>query len=224
MNVLQQQDLTSHNTASSREPTAPSLHDETLARRAKDGCSASFDALLQRYKIRLKAHARRYFIRAGADYDDLVQEAMIGFFKAVRDFNLERGAFPAFVELCVKRQVITFIKTMTRHKHHISNNALSLDAPRSAYNMEPLSAAISGVEPDFTQRLAHTAFIERLATRCSKIERHVLAMYTTGYTYEEIGIALGVGYKSVDCTIWRIKVKAKKILAELDPDVRSDIL
>lgn len=210
----------------SDDVTAMSLprYDEVLAKRAKDGCAASFDELLQRYRFRLRADARRYFIRAGADYDDLVQEAMIGFFKAVRDFNPGRGSFSAFVELCVNRQVITFIKSMTRQKHRISNNALSLDAPWGPGQSEPLSAPVPRATPDFAQQMAHAAFLERLSNRCSPMERRVLGMYATGYTYEEIGTALGVGYKSIDCTIWRIKVKAKKLLSESDPELRGEML
>jgi RNA polymerase sporulation-specific sigma factor len=158
--------------------------------------------------------ARRFYA-PGSGRDDLLQEATIGFFKAVRDFKDDRGSFSAFAELCVFRQVITFVKTTTRQKHTVLNTAISLDAPLfddSAETLIARLAAPSSIEPEPTTDSAE--FLEALRERCSLLERGVLSMYSRGYTFEDMAYELGVHLKSIDNAVWRIKVKAKKLLAD----------
>jgi RNA polymerase sporulation-specific sigma factor len=145
----------------------------------------------------------------------LIQEATIGFYKAVRDFKGDRGAFAAFVDLCVRRQIITFIKTATRQKHAALNWATSIDAPVFHDSDESLAARLAGPEkPGFAELSETTAFLEALWDRCSSLERGVLSLYTKGYSFEEMGWELGVDWKSIDNAVWRVKVKARKLLDE----------
>ncbi|MFZ1124203.1 MAG: sigma-70 family RNA polymerase sigma factor [Candidatus Baltobacteraceae bacterium] len=188
--------------------------DPRLLQRARDGDSEAFAALFRLHRPRIFVLARRYFA-PGSDRDDLIQEATIGFFKAVRDFRGDRGAFVAFVDLCVRRQVITFIKTATRQKHLALNRAVSLDAPIFDDSDETLIARLPAQEwprEDFGSDNAE--FLETLWQRCSGLERGVLSMYSKGYGFEEMARELRVHYKSIDNAVWRVKVKAKKLLAE----------
>ena len=120
-----------------RPPTASKLSeagpiggvpDVALVQQVRIDIPGAFESLFHRYRNRITWLAKQYFA-PGADRDDLIQEATIGFFKAVRDYKKDRGSFGGFVELCVRRQIITFIKTTTRQKHAALNRAISLDAP-----------------------------------------------------------------------------------------------
>ena len=159
--------------------------------------------------------ARRYFA-PGSDRDDLIQEATIGFFKAVRDFRGDRGGFAAFVDLCVRRQVITFIKTATRQKHTALNQAVSLDAPIFNDSDETLIARLPARREWSHDDLGsdNAEFLETLWERCSDLERGVLSMYSRGYGFEEMARELRVHLKSIDNAVWRVKIKAKKLLGE----------
>ncbi len=192
------------------------LEDEPLIiAAARLGGSEAFECLFRQYRSRIFSVATHYFA-PGFDRDDLIQEATIGLFKAIRDFEGERGAFPAFVDLCVRRQVITCIKAATRKKHAALNLALSLDAPVFEDSPETLIALLPA--PDFKQSensYEKIEFINALRSRCSKLERGILSFYSSGYSFDEMARELGVHCKSIDNGVWRIKVKAKKLLSEL---------
>lgn len=181
---------------------------------AKAGDSDGFADLYRRYRPRLFSVARQYFA-PGNDRDDLNQEATIGFFKAVRDFEIGKGAFGAFVELCVRRQVITFIKTATRLKHQALNQASSLDAPAFADSQEPLANRLPA-PPSAAHEAEdeNRAFLDVLFSRCSPLEQGILRLYTRGYSFQEMASELGVHWKSIDNAVWRVKVKARKLLAD----------
>src|ERR671914_869023 len=121
------------------------VSDEDLVDRARAGNEAALEGLLNRYRHYARAKARTYFL-AGADREDIVQEGMIGLFKAIRDFDIEKNtAFRAFAELCITRQIITAIKTATRQKHIPLNSYVSLNKPPSPNDQErPLAEALVG--------------------------------------------------------------------------------
>lgn len=195
-------------------PVPVTLDDVDLVLSAKDGDSGSFETLFRRYRPRLFAIARRYFA-PGSDRDDLLQEATIGFYKAIRDFITDRGPFISFADLCVRRQVITFIKQATRQKHSFLNRAISLDAPVFEDSEETLIGRLAVPDSNFALAESEPAdFLRELNMRCSSFERLVLSLYNTGLGYQEMGWELGVDRKSIDNTLWRIKVKARKLLAQ----------
>lgn len=184
-----------------------------LIQRARDGDAEAFGTLLRTYRPRIFAQARRYFA-PGSDRDDLIQEAMIGFFKAIRDFADDRSSFASFTELCVRRQIITFIKTATRQKHAALNHAISLDTPLSDDSSDTLLSRLVAEGLPSSEDTADVEFLDMLWTRCSDLERRILSLYARGYSFAEMAFELGVHWKSVDNGIWRVKVKARKLLAE----------
>jgi RNA polymerase sporulation-specific sigma factor len=181
---------------------------------ARSGDSEAFAQLFRSHRPRIFALTRRYFA-PGWERDDLIQEATIGFFKAVRDFKGDRGSFASFVDLCVRRQVITFIKTATRQKHAALNYAISMDTPIFEDSDETLFNRLgAGDQPDLEEASEAHAFLSTLWARCSSLERGVLSLYSKGYSFVEMGLELGVHWKSIDNAIWRVKVKARKLLDE----------
>jgi RNA polymerase sporulation-specific sigma factor len=190
---------------------------ERILGAAKRGESDAFAALFRRYRPLVFKVARRYFA-PGSGRDDLIQEATIGFYKAIRDYNSSRGSFGSFVELCVHRQVITYIKTATRRKHALLNSAISLDAPLFQNSNDNLGSRLASEQtPERDIEPNHSTFLDLLWNKCSDLERGVLSLYGKGFGYHEMAHELGVHYKSIDNTVWRIKVKAKKLLAEQPP-------
>jgi RNA polymerase sporulation-specific sigma factor len=188
--------------------------DNLLVHAAREGDANAFDALFRRYRPRVFSMARRYYV-PGADRDDLLQEGTLGFFKAVRDFKEDRGTFLAFAELCVIRQLITFVKSSTRKKHAILNRAVSLDAPAFDGSRETVIERVAASPENIPlPDTSNADFIDALRQCCSVLERSVLSMYAGGYSFDEMARELGVHAKSIDNAVWRIKVKAKKLLAE----------
>lgn len=192
---------------------AADLSDVALVQQARLDIPLAFERLFHRHRHRLTWLARPYFA-PGADRDDLIQEAMIGFFKAVRDYKNDRGAFTGFVDLCVRRQIITFIKTTTRQKHTALNRSVSLDAPAFDDSEETLVTRLAA--PDSGQRVddVQAEFLEILWKRCSKLEQGVLTLYTKGFSFGEMARELGVHWKAIDNAVWRVKVKAKRLASE----------
>ncbi len=192
--------------------SAEETEDEiALMRATRTGAPDAFATLFRRHRPRIFALARRFFA-PGSDRDDLIQEATIGFFKAIRDFRDERGSFRAFVELCVRRQIVTFVKTATRQKYALLNLALSLDAAAFADSDKTLLTRLA-VRDTLQINLDsdNAEFLEMLWHKCSELERGVLTMYSKGYRFDEMSLELNVNYKSIDNAIWRIKVKARKV-------------
>jgi RNA polymerase sporulation-specific sigma factor len=198
---------------STGDPGDEALSDVALVQQARIEIPGAFDSLFHRYRRRVAWIAKPYFV-PGADRDDLIQEATIGFFKAVRDYRSDRGSFAAFVELCVRRQIITFIKTSTRAKHMALNRAISLDAPAFDDSDSPLSDRLQSAGAVDHGDTTQAEFLHRLWERCSNLERGVLSLYTKGYSFEEMARELSVHWKAIDNAVWRVKVKAKKLLSE----------
>ena len=187
-----------------------------LAQRDKDG--AALEYLLNKYKNFVRAKARSYFL-IGADHEDIVQEGMIGLYKAIRDYREDRlSSFRAFAELCVTRQIITAIKTATRQKHIPLNSYVSLNKP--IYDEESdrtLLDVISEEVPSDPEAMLidreDLSFIEgRIGEMLSDLEKQVLVLYMEGKSYVEISQAMGRHVKSVDNALQRIKRKLQKYL------------
>ncbi|MFZ4755275.1 MAG: RNA polymerase sporulation sigma factor SigH [Miltoncostaeaceae bacterium] len=194
--------------------------DEGLVRRARGGDQQAMDQIISRYRgfVRLKASA--YFL-AGGDSEDLIQEGLIGLFKAVRDYRPEREAsFRSFAELCVTRQIITAIKTAARNKHSPLNTYVSFSNTRAGSEQETTLADVLPDDPvtdPINQAISTeelTSLIECLGRVLSPLEREVLAMYLEGRSYEEVAERLDCNPKSVDNALQRVKRKVETHLGE----------
>lgn len=196
------------------------LPDEQVAVLAQKGDGLALEYLLNKYKNFVRIKARSYFL-VGADHEDIVQEGMIGLFKAVRDFNPEKlTSFRAFAELCITRQIITAIKTATRQKHIPLNSYVSLNKPlfddesdrtlldviMEGKNTNPEDLLIS--QEDFVH------IRDKMEEVLSPLEQQVLAAYLDGKSYQEIAGELNRHVKSIDNALQRVKRKLEKSLAE----------
>lgn len=191
--------------------------DDRLVAAARDGDAGALDALLTRYRGLVRSRARAYFL-VGGDGDDLVQEGMIGLYKAVRDYRSEEAAsFRSFAELCVTRQILTAIKTATRQKHGPLNSYVSLDRPVDHEPGRTIADRVA-VDPD-PDPLATVVQGDQLAQMrelfdevLSDLEEDVLLLYAEGRTYQEIAELLGRRVKSIDNALQRIKRKLESHL------------
>jgi RNA polymerase sporulation-specific sigma factor len=195
------------------------LDDEALVERVREGDELALDLLLTRYRHYARAKARSYFL-AGADKEDIVQEGMIGLFKAIRDFQGEKNtAFRAFAELCITRQIITAIKTATRQKHMPLNSYVSLNKPSSQDDDDQRSLADTLVAPTFSDPIDLVISAEEVADIrssmgrvLSSLETEVLRLYMDGKSYQQIADSLGRHVKSIDNALQRIKRKLEQHL------------
>ena len=196
------------------EEVLDSLTDEELVERAREGTDRAIDLLLNRYRHYARAKARTYFL-AGADKEDIVQEGMIGLYKAIRDFKADQNtAFRAFAELCMTRQIITAIKTATRQKHQPLNSYVSLNKPASEDDNDDRSvgdALATREVADPAELVISAEEIESLRSSVGRVlsplETEVLQLYMEGKSYQEIGDMIGRHVKSIDNALQRIKRK-----------------
>lgn len=190
--------------------------DEMLVAKAKIGDVVSQELLINKYKGFVRAKSKSYFL-IGGDHDDIVQEGMIGLYKAIRDFNSEKlSSFRAFAELCVTRQIITAIKTATRQKHGPLNSYISLDKPlydeeseRTLLDVVCVSK-FSNPEELLINREAFSDIEEKINEILSDFEQCVLALYLEGKSYQEISMELNRHIKSIDNALQRVKRKMEK--------------
>ncbi len=196
-----------------------SLSDEELVALSSEGDKNATEVLLSRYKNTVRSKARMYFL-VGADRDDIVQEGMIGLFKAIRDFdNSKLASFKSFAELCVRRQIITAVKAATRKKHMPLNNYISLNRP--VYDDENEGALIDvlaelkdyGPEELFIFKENASVLSEKINEVLSKLEKDVLSMYLDGKSYQEIAKIMSRPPKSIDNALQRIKKKLEKYVS-----------
>lgn len=192
--------------------------DEELAAASQKGDSAAMDCLLNKYSPLVKKISGRYFL-IGADHEDLVQEGMIGLFKAVRDYSPDKSAsFRSFSELCVTRQILTAIKNATRQKHAPLNSYVSLDGPvyDDGYDVTLMDVIgrSSAVNPEdiVISRERFDAIGSRIGKFLSKLECEVLLYYLRGESYADIASRLGKDPKSIDNALQRIRRKFEKIV------------
>lgn len=196
------------------EEALKEMSDEDLVMAARSGSDPAIDLLLHRYRHYARAKARTYFL-AGADKEDIVQEGMIGLYKAIRDFQADKNtAFRAFAELCMTRQIITAIKTATRQKHQPLNSYVSLNKPASDDDDDDRSIGDSISTKVVTDPAELVVSAEELANIkasvgkvLSAFETEVLQLYMDGKSYQQIADMLGRHVKSIDNALQRIKRK-----------------
>lgn len=199
------------------EENYEALSDEELVELSSAGDKNATEYLLSRYKNTVRSKARMYFL-VGADRDDIVQEGMIGLFKAIRDFdNSKLASFKSFAELCVRRQIITAVKAATRKKHLPLNNYISLSKPvfddDSDGTLEDFLSELKADPEELFIWKENAAIIgEKMQEVLSKLEREVLSMYLEGKSYQEIAKIMNRPPKSIDNALQRIKKKLEKYI------------
>ena len=196
--------------------------DEELIRMLRDGSDDIMDYLLNKYKNLVKSQAGSYFI-PGADEQDILQEGMIGLFKAVRDFDENKDAcFSTFAKLCVSRNIQTAVNKANRKKQEPLNTSLSLNAgPDGEVGGEMEVLAVAGLrrlgvdnpEHILIDRENSAQLIQSVRGDLSSSEEEVFNLMITGLGYKEIAMVLGKESKSVDNAINRVKTKARKYIA-----------
>lgn len=194
--------------------------DEDVIDIARLGHSSALDFLINKYKSLVKGKARTYFL-IGGERDDIVQEGMIGLFKATRDYDRTKPAsFRSFAELCVTRQIITAIKMATRQKHIPLNSYISLNRPiheqesertlldmiEEAKGSDPLELFIGREEIDYIE--------VQILDILSELEWDVLSRYIEGKTYQEIADEINRDVKCVDNALQRVKKKLERNIKE----------
>lgn len=194
--------------------------DEEVVNLAKSGHSGATEFLISRYRPLVETKAKAYFVM-GADREDVIQEGMIGLYKAIRDFRVDRlNKFRPFAELCVTRQIITAVKTATRQKHVPLNGYVSLHRPGAGEAQDsslldvladqdsesPERTALSGPTPENLQ--------EMMKGCLSELEKCVLRCYLDGLSYREMSRELACHTKSIDNALQRVKRKIGVLLKE----------
>ena len=204
--------------AKSAQKAQRELEDLQLVMKARNGSTAALDTLMRRYNGFVRLKASSYFL-AGGDSEDLVQEGLVGLYKAVRDFRADKEtSFRSFAELCVTRQIITAIKTATRFKHQPLNQYISFSHTPAGQDSDgecTLGDALPGPttnDPSVcvisTEELQSLVFT--LGTGLSPLESDALRCYLEGLSYEEMADELGCDCKTIDNALQRVK---RKILA-----------
>jgi len=191
--------------------------EEELICLANQGDSIAEEMVISKYKKLVKVKARSYFL-IGADTEDIIQEGMIGLYKAVRNYQLKKiSSFKAFAELCITRQIITAIKSATRQKHIPLNSYISLNRP--IYNEDSDRTLLDIVDSlntnDPQDLFLNNEKLESLRKKINKklsdLERDVLEAYLEAKSYQEISQELGRHVKSIDNALQRIKRKLELI-------------
>jgi len=196
------------------------MADEEIVEEARAGDNDALEFLLLKYKNFVRAKARSYFL-IGADREDIIQEGMIGLYKAIRDYRQDKlSSFRAFAELCITRQIITAIKTATRQKHIPLNSYVSLNKPIYDIDsdrtlLDVLSATkICDPEELVISREEYRRIENDMGELLSDLEWDVLMAYLQGKSYQEIAMELNRHVKSVDNALQRVKRKLERYLEE----------
>jgi len=194
------------------------LSDEELVEQVHLGNTNALDYLITKYRLFVKVKARSYFL-IGADKEDIIQEGMIGLYKAIRDFKGDKlASFRAFAELCITRQIITAIKTATRQKHIPLNSYVSLDKPMYDEDsertlMDVITSPLSdNPEHLMINREEYSRLEGQMSEVLSELEQQVLVLYLEGRSYNEISSLLNRSTKSIDNALQRIKRKLERHL------------
>ena len=190
--------------------------DDSIVKMAQEGSGTAYEFLIQKYREMAKKKAHKYYINGG-DNDDVMQEGMIGIFKAIRDFNEETGTpFAVFAELCVERQIQTAITGANREKHRPLNESVSLFGETKSEADSINIPAGKEEEPEKVAlfKEAIDALFEEAESKLSYMEQEVFRKIMQGKTYTEIAKELGKTPKSVDNAMQRIKKKIKFRLSE----------
>lgn len=200
------------------EQISNTQQDEQLVWQSQNGDHLAEAQLLDKYKPLVKAKSRAYFL-IGADSEDIIQEGMIGLYKAIRDYDKEKNAsFRSFAELCINRQMITAIKAATRQKHQPLNSYVSLNKPvfendseetyldllREGELLNPEALLIGQENKNFLEN--------QMIKNLSSFESRVLTLYLQGRSYFEIANMLNKPEKSIDNALQRVKKKLEKFV------------
>jgi RNA polymerase sporulation-specific sigma factor len=200
--------------------TYSDMADEEIVELAQQGEQFAVEYLVDKYKNFVRAKARSYFL-IGADKEDIIQEGMIGLFKAIRDYKLDKlTSFRAFAELCITRQIITAIKTATRQKHIPLNSYVSLNKP--VYDEESdrtlidilSTTKITNPEEIIISREEFIFIEKKMGEILSSLEWKVMMAYLEGKSYQEIAVELKRHVKSIDNALQRVKRKLEKYLED----------
>lgn len=213
-------DADASQSASPEHSVYSDMADEAVVELCHAGDAMAEEYLLNKYKNFVRSKARSYFL-IGADHEDIVQEGMIGLYKAIRDFRPDKlSSFRAFAELCITRQIITAIKTATRQKHIPLNSYVSLNKP--LYDEESdrtlLDVIIEGRAANPEELIISQEDLHSINSRINEVlsglEQEVLQAYLDGKSYQEIADNLGRHVKSIDNALQRVKRKLEKFLTE----------
>jgi RNA polymerase sporulation-specific sigma factor len=195
-----------------------SMADEDIVELAREGDDVALEHLINKYKNFVKAKAKSYFL-VGAEREDIIQEGMIGLYKAIRDFKCDKlSSFRAFAELCITRQIITAIKTATRQKHIPLNSYVSLNKPIYDEDSDRTlldvisSSRISDPEELIISREEFDDIEEKMGEILSSLEWEVLMSYLEGKSYQEMANDLNKHVKSIDNALQRVKRKLERYL------------
>lgn len=198
------------------------ISDEDIVEVFRGGDSGALEHLINKYRNFVRAKARSYFL-IGADREDIVQEGMIGLYKAIRDFKGDKlSSFKAFAELCITRQIITAIKTATRQKHIPLNSYVSLDKPiydeDSDRTLMDVICGTQVLDPEelIINQEEFSGLEDKMAEILSDLERKVLMLYLDGRSYQEIAEDLKRHVKSIDNALQRVKRKLERYLEVRD--------
>lgn len=198
------------------------ISDEDIVEAVREGDSGALEYLINKYRNFVRAKARSYFL-IGADQEDIVQEGMIGLYKAIRDFKGDKlSSFKAFAELCITRQIITAIKTATRQKHIPLNSYVSLDKPIYDEDSDRTlldvicGTAVSDPEELIINQEEFVGLEDKMSEILSDLERKVLMLYLDGRSYQEIAVDLRRHVKSIDNALQRVKRKLERYLEVRD--------
>ncbi|MDR5683070.1 MAG: RNA polymerase sporulation sigma factor SigH [Armatimonadota bacterium] len=205
-----------------KEASAPyaEMVDEDLVETAKNGDDRASEFLINKYRNFVRVKAKAYFL-IGADREDIIQEGMIGLYKAIRDFRRDKlSSFRAFAELCITRQIITAIKTATRQKHIPLNSYISLNKPIYDDDSDrTLLDVIGGMKVSDPEELvineeASARMRARIRRNLSELEHRVLSAYLEGKSYQEMANELRRHVKSIDNALQRVKRKLERNLEQ----------
>lgn len=187
------------------------ISDEVLIGRVRDGHPEIMDIILERYKNLVRKRANAMFL-IGGENEDLIQEGMIGLFKAIRDFQEDRGvSFYHFADLCISRQILHAVEAAGRKKHQPLNSYVSLSHPEAEEDLHAVNM-LFGMEGQNPERLvieqeSAKAMGRRMEARLSKMEKQVVGYYLQGMNYREIAELMGRQPKAIDNALQRIRGK-----------------
>lgn len=196
-------------------------NDEELVENIRTGDLFAMEFLMNKYKDFVRVKTRPYFL-IGADRDDILQEGMIGLYKAVRDYNPNKEAsFRSFADICVTRQIITAVKASNRQKHMPLNSYVSLNRPmyeedneRSTFlDLMATSKIVNPEEIFIGQENVHN-IEEIISKKLSKLEKKVLFLYLEGKSYQDIGAEMDKPLKSIDNALQRVKHKLEELISK----------
>ncbi len=177
-----------------------------LVKKAQTGDSESMEALIARYMWIARSKARKYFLVSGS-YDDLLQEGLMGIFKGIRDYDPEKNDnLSAFISMCVGSQIKDAIRSSSRAKHKLLNDAVSLDGLDNNLPSEFIYDPVH----NYIEREGVDSFYQKMSQLFKPEQLKILKYYFEGYTYTEISDLTGIPVKKVDNTLHQIKTKIKK--------------